>query len=333
MKRRITLCSGQFGDMPVEQLCRLAHEMGYDGLELAAHSHIDVERIASDEAYCTAFEGMLKRYELCISAISAHAIGQCVGSEPDARLDAYAPKELRGKPEAIRRWAAERMIACAKAAQRLGVKTVTCFMGSPIWRLWYAYPRVTKEMIDEGYAQIREAWTPIFDAYDACGVRLALEVHPAQPAFDYYSTQRLFQEIGWRETLGLNFDPSHLLWQGVDPIVFLRDFGRRVLHVHIKDVRVRRDGRSGILGSHLPFGDTRRSWNFVSPGRGDVDFEGIVRELNQLGYEGPLCVEWEDNGMDRVFGAREALAFVQRLNFEPAQRPFDAAVSLKEKAD
>ena len=77
------------------------------------------------------------------------------------------------------------------------------------------------------------------------------------------------------------------------------------------------NGRGGILGSHLPFGDPRRGWEFRSPGRGAVDFEQIIRALNQIRYEGPLSVEWEDVGMDRDAGAKEACQFVRNLDFAP----------------
>ena len=85
------------------------------------------------------------------------------------------------------------------------------------------------------------------------------------------------------------------------------------------------NGRSGILASHLDFGDPRRGWDFRSPGRGGINFEEIVRALNQINYDGPLSVEWEDCGMDREFGAREAYEFVSRLDFSPSKVQFDAA--------
>lgn len=326
MKRPITICSGQFGDLPLEEVCRRMHELGYEGLELACQSHIDVDRIVNDPAYLEQFRATLARYDMKIGAISAHLMGQCVGDNWDPRLDNFAPASVKGNPEAIRAWAIEGMKTCARAAQILGVKVVTCFLGSPIWAMWYSFPQTTKEMVDAGYARIRELWTPIFDVYDACGVRLALEVHPTEIAFDYYSTERLLRELDYRPTLGINFDPSHLQWQGVNPAMFLHDFRDRVYHVHMKDVRVSRDPRAGVLGSHIEFGDTRRGWNFVSLGHGDVDFEDIIRELNQMGYHGPLCVEWEDSGMERMRGAKEAYEFVRRMNFEPSDVAFDAAL-------
>ena len=326
MKRPINICSGQFGDLALDQLCASMKAIGYDGFELAAQSHIDVNGIVNDSEYRRQFLKPLTKFNMQIGAISCHLMGQCVGDNYDPRLDNFAPAALKGNPEGIREWAIESMKTAAKAAQMLGVKVVTCFLGSPIWAMWYSFPQTTPEMVDAGYRRIRELWSPIFDVYDACGVKLALEVHPTEIAFDYYSTKRLFEELEYRPTLGLNFDPSHLLWQGVDPQMFLHDFADRVYHVHMKDVKLSRDGRTGLLGSHIEFGDTRRGWNFVSLGHGDVDFDGIIRELNLMQYHGPLCVEWEDSGMERMFGAKEAYEFTNRINFEPSAFAFDSAL-------
>ena len=139
------------------------------------------------------------------------------------------------------------------------------------------------------------------------------------------------EAIGHREAFGFNFDPSHLLWQGVDPVAFIDGFASRIYHVHMKDVVVRLDGRTGILGSHLNFGHPGRGWNFRSLGRGDVKFEEIIRALNRIGYAGPLSVEWEDAEMDREHGAREACDFIRKLDFEPAAAAFDAAFDNQSK--
>src|SRR5205823_5600604 len=83
----------------------------------------------------------------------------------------------------------------------------------------------------------------------------------------------------------------------------------RLYHVHVKDSKKRLDGRRSILGSHLNFGEEERGWDFVSPGHGDVEFGELFRTLNRIGYRGPLSIEWEDSGMDRDYGAQDALAF------------------------
>lgn len=328
MKRPITICSGQFGDLSLEDLCKTMHEIGYQGLEVACQSHINVWKINTDSAYRQQFIETMNKYDMQIGAISAHLMGQCVGDRYDSRLDNFAPAKYAGKPEDIREWAIDGLMNVANAAKTLGVKVVTCFLGSPIWAFWYSFPQTTQEMVTAGYEQIKTLWTPIFDEFDKCGVKLALEVHPTEIAFDYYSTKRLLETIEYRPTLGINFDPSHLLWQGVDPCIFLHDFADRIYHVHAKDVKISSDPRTGILGSHIEFGDTRRGWNFVSLGHGDVDFDGIVRELNQIGYHGPLCVEWEDSGMDRIFGAAEAFSYINQMNFEPSSFAFDKALKV-----
>lgn len=112
----------------------------------------------------------------------------------------------------------------------------------------------------------------------------------------------------------------------MNPAIFVREFADRIYHVHMKDAAVTLDGRAGILGSHIEFGDTRRGWNFRSLGHGQVDFDAIIRELNNCKYEGPLSVEWEDSGMEREFGAKEACEFVKKVDFPALNVAFDEAL-------
>ena len=219
----------------------------------------------------------------------------------------------------------------ARAAQKLGVKVVNGFTGSSIWHLLYSFPPVSPAMIDDGFKLLAERFNPILDVFAECGVKFALEVHPTEIAFDLYSTERALEALNYRKEFGFNFDPSHLIWQGVDPVEFIRAFPDRIYHVHMKDAIVTLNGRSGILSSHLNFGDPRRGWDFRSLGRGGVNFEEIIRALNAAGYAGPLSVEWEDSGMDRERGATEALEFIRKLDFEPSTVAFDAAFDKDEQ--
>lgn len=330
MSRPVTIFTGQWADLPLEEMCRTASQMGYEGLEIATWGQLDVRKAAEDQVYVEEVLGTLKKYSLGCWAIGAHLTGQCVGDSLayayDPRLDGFAPSELAGKPEEIRKWAVEEMKYTARAARNMGVGVVTCFMGSPIWKMWYSFPQTTEEQVEDAYQTMKELWSPILDVFDECNVKLALEVHPTEIAYDYWSTKKLLEIFEYRPALGINFDPSHLIWQGVDPAVFLYDFFDRVYHVHIKDAKVNLNGRNGILGSHITFGDQRRGWNFVSPGHGDVDFDNIIRVLNQKHYEGPLSIEWEDSGMERVFGGTEACEFTKKINFSPSDVAFDDAL-------
>ncbi len=322
MSRPITLVTGQWGDMPLEKLARMMSEFGYDGLELGG-GHFDITRGAKDREYCDGILALLEKYHLQVWAISGHVVGQQVCDPNDCRCDAFAPPELAGQPEEKRKWAVATMKDAARAARNLGIEIVTGFVGSSIWHLLYSWPPVPESMIEAGFRYFAEMWNPILDVFDECGVRFALEVHPTEIAFDAITTRRAMDAVGNRAAFGINFDPSHLQWQMVDPARFIREFPDRIYHVHVKDVAVQLTGRNSILGSHLNFGSAERSWDFRSPGRGDVDFEAIIRALNHIRYQGPLSVEWEDSGMEREFGAKEALDFVKKLNFSPSTIAFD----------
>jgi sugar phosphate isomerase/epimerase len=328
MARLITLFTGQWADLPLEDICRKAGDFGYQGLELACWGdHFEVDKALADPNYCNAKRDLLDRYDLQCHAISNHLVGQAVCDRIDQRHRSILPPYVwgDGSPDGVNRRAIEEMKNTARAAQQFGVGVVNGFTGSSIWHLLYSFPPVPDAMIDDGFRHFAERWNPIMDVFGECGVRFGLEVHPTEIAFDLITARRALDAIGNREEFGFNFDPSHLLWQGVDPVEFIREFPNRIYHMHVKDAIVTLNGRTGVLGSHLNFGDPRRGWDFRSPGRGGVNFEEIIRALNQIGYEGPLSVEWEDSGMDREHGAREACEFLRKLDFEPSRRAFDAA--------
>lgn len=325
--RPVTLFTGQWADLSFNEICKTASEMGYEGLELATWgNHVDSTKAANDMEYVASLKADLEQYGLKTWAISAHLCGQLVCDVYDERHNGFAPSEFANDEAKMREWAAKYTMDTIKAASNLGIKVITGFMGSPIWNMWYSFPQTTQEIVDAGYKSVVDAWTPIFDEMDKYGIKFALEVHPTEIAFDYYSFVRLLEAFDYRETLGMNFDPSHLIWQGMTPHLMIRELPDRVYHVHMKDASVTLDGLTGILGSHIEFGSPKRGWNFRSLGRGDVDFEAIIRELNDIGYDGPLSVEWEDSGMERLVGGKESADFAKYVNINPSMGAFDAAM-------
>jgi sugar phosphate isomerase/epimerase len=333
MARPVTLFTGQWADLTLDVVAQKAKEFGYDGLELACWGdHFEVDKALEQDGYIQSRWDILNKYGLKCYAISTHLVGQMVCDDPiDERHKGIAPPRIwgNGDPEGVRQRAAEDVKNTARAAAQFGVKVVNGFTGSKIWRVLAMFPPVPPGMIEAGYQDFADRWNPILDVFDEVGVKFALEVHPSEIAYDYWTTQRALVAINRREAFGINFDPSHLYWQMVDPVEFVYGFGDRIYHVHVKEsIRVL-NGRNGILGSHLLFGDPHRGWDFVSPGRGGVPFERVFRALNVVGYQGPLSVEWEDNGMNRDQGAPEALAMVRRLDLTPSDVAFDAAFSRK----
>ena len=329
MKRNVTLFTGQWADLTLEEVCKKAVAFGYDGLELACWGdHIEVEK--ADQAYCDAKLALLKKYNLKLFAISTHLVGQAVCDNPDVRHRGMLSDTIwgDGNPEGIRQRAAAEVIETGKVAKRLGLKVVNGFTGSSIWHLNYSFPAVSQEMIQAGYDDFAKRWKPILDEYQKIGVKYALEVHPTEIAFDIETARRALLAVDNHPAFGFNFDPSHFGYQGVDYTKFIYVFGERIFHVHMKDVSWNEfPGTSGIFGGHLDFGDSRRYWNFRSVGRGRINFENIIRALNDISYNGPLSVEWEDSGMDREMGAAESCAFVKRIDFSPSSLAFDAAFS------
>lgn len=340
MSRAVVLFTGQWADLPLAELAPLVREMGYDGMELASWGdHFDVERALDSPDYVHGLWSLLGAHGLDCHAISNHLVGQAVCDPIDERHRAILPPAVwgDGDPEGVRQRAAARMVDTAKAARaffdaRPGAiagdrrAVVTGFTGSSIWHAVYAFPPTSQAYLQRGFDDFARRWRPILDAFDAAGVDFALEVHPTEIAFDIASAQRALEAVDFHPRFGFNFDPSHLAYQGVDYIGFLRRFAGRIFNAHMKDVWWGHgDGSVGVFGGHTEFGDARRHWDFRSVGRGDIRFEDIIAALNDIGYRGPLSVEWEDARMDRVHGATEAAAFLRRLDFPPSALAFDAA--------
>jgi sugar phosphate isomerase/epimerase len=329
MTRPVTLFTGQWADLPLETLAQKASQWGYDGLELACWGdHFDVERALAEDGYCDGRRKLLARHGLKVFAIANHLVGQAVCDRIDERHKSIVPTRVwgDGRPEGVQQRAADEMKNTARAAARLGVSVVNGFTGSSIWHLVYSFPPVPDAMIDAGYRDFADRWRPILDTFRDANVRFALEVHPTEIAFDISSAERALAAVRNHEAFGFNYDPSHFGYQAVDYVAFIERFGDRIFHAHMKDVWWSpTPKRSGVFGGHLNFGHRDRAWDFRSIGRGRIDFEEVIRALNRVGYQGPLSVEWEDAGMDREFGAREACARIKGYDFAASNVAFDAA--------
>lgn len=333
MSRPITLFTGQWADLTLADVAQKASNWGFDGLELACWGdHFEVDKALADDSYVKGRWDILNRYNLKCFAISTHLVGQCVCDDPiDERHSRILPPRLwgDGDAEGVRQRCAQEMKDTARAAKKFGVKTVNGFTGSAVWKNLYFFPPTNQEDINKGYADFAMRWKPILDVFAANDVKFGLEVHPTEIAYDLITTHRALEAVDGHSAFGFNFDPSHFIHQFINPVEFVQEFGDRIWHMHVKDSRVQLSGRNSILSSHLDFGDSRRGWDFVSPGRGDVKWDQVVRALNRVGYEGPLSIEWEDSGMDREWGAPEALRMIRSQDFTPSQVAFDAAFAAK----
>lgn len=339
MPRPVTLFTGQWADLSLEELAARVAEMGYDGVELACWGdHFEVAKATNKKYFKEKWE-LLADNGLTCFAISSHLVGQAVCDPIDSRHKAILPEYIwgDGEPEGIRQRAAKEIIATAKACRKFmdakpdGLPggfpaVINGFTGSSIWHMLYSFPPASPQMIEDGYKDFAKRWLPILNAFDKVDVNFALEVHPTEIAFDTASAQRALDAVKGHKRFGFNYDPSHLGYQGVDYVKFIRTFADRIYHVHMKDVWWGHgDGSVGVFGGHTEFGDARRYWDFRSLGHGDVNFEEIIVALNDIGYAGPLSVEWEDIRMERFYGAAEACDFTRSVDFPGNTLAFDAA--------
>ena len=341
MPRPITLFTGQWADLPLEKLAPLAKKLGYDGVELACWGdHFEVDAAASSPKYLKEKWELLHDNGLTCFAISSHLVGQAVCDLIDGRHKSILPPDVwgDGEPEGVRKRAAKKLMLTAKVARaffnaqpgrKAGDKSaaiVNGFTGSSIWHSIYAFPPTSQEYWEKGFQDFAKRFGPILEEFEKQNANFALEVHPTEIAFDIASAQRALAAVKNHKRFGFNYDPSHLGYQGVDYVKFIRTFGPRIFHAHMKDVWWGHgDGTVGTFGGHTNFGDARRAWDFRSVGRGDINFEEIIVALNDVGYSGPLSVEWEDIRMDREHGAAESCAFLRKLDFARSAIAFDAA--------
>ena len=230
MARKVGLFTAQFGDLPLKAVCETAARLGFDGLEVTCCSehHFRLDQLS--QAYCDEIKSLVESHNLKILALSNHLVGQCVCDRLDERHKAIVPAYIwgDGEPEGIHQRAAEEMIKTGQAASMLGLKTVVGFTGSPIWHLLYSFPPVPPSAIEAGYEEFARRFTPILDAYQAIGIRFALEIHPTEIAFDIVSAERALQAVNYHPAFGFNFDPSHFGYQGVDYVKFIDKFGDRI---------------------------------------------------------------------------------------------------------
>src|SRR4051794_23241544 len=240
MARPVTLFTGQWADLPLAELAAKAGGWGFDGLELACWGdHFEVEKALADRGYLDEKRRLLEANGLQVFALGAHLVGQGVCNPIDGRHRAILPPEIYGDgdPEGVRRRAAERMKETARAAAAFGVTQVNGFTGSSIWHLLYSFPPNDRDAIERGYEDFAERWNPIIDVFDQEGVRFGLEVHPTEIAYDNVTTALALEAIDRRPGFGINFDPSHLVHQFLDPAAFVDEFADRIYHVHVKDAR------------------------------------------------------------------------------------------------
>jgi sugar phosphate isomerase/epimerase len=270
-------------------------------------------------------------------AVEAYKAWRSKGNNPP-RTDPYFVPDEVGRM--VHQQAARDLVACVRLAHFLGKLQdrkvpVPSFVGSPAhcWSHFFLFPPLPAAIAGHAIPDVRqvslellvERFAPVFDACKRYGVTYDLECHPSERAMgDIESAHdylRALDKAGYGPVAGFNLDGSHMEWQGVSVVHFIREFAERIHCAHIKGVQVIREHtRGGLLGGHRAMGHWTNGWNFVTAGtaRDANSVEEIFIELNRVGYDGAVNIEWEDNDAEQHAGARTALANCRRADNPPS---------------
>lgn len=309
---KIGISTFLFPDWPLEHVAKYAASLGYEMVELPiwkGSNHLDMTAVLKGEG--KAVRDMLAEYGLGISAINNATAGQMVLGPLDASTDAWAPSKV---PEEKVKYGMEQMKLAAQAASELEVPVVTGFVGSHVWDKWYIFPPLNEQLYEAGWQVFADRWGEILDVFQQYGVKFALEVHPTEIAYNIETAEQALKALDYRPEFGFNFDPSHLHWQLIDPVIFIKTFGDRIFHCHAKDAELQQDEvpRSGVI----PTGGWMRSnrgFRFRVPGWGQIDWRRVITALVTVGYDYVISFEHEDPVMSPEDGAEKAIEYLRPL--------------------
>src|SRR5437763_1649700 len=267
------------------------------------------------------------------------------GNKPPRTNPYYVPDDV-GK--LIHQQATKDLLACVRLAHQLGKLqdrkvALPGFVGSPAncWSHFFLFPPLPAELDGHAIPDVRqvslellaERFGPVWDACKKYGVTFDLECHPSERAMgDIESAGDYINYMckkGYEGGVGFNLDGSHLEWQNVSVVQFIREFGPFIHCAHVKGVWVAREHcRAGRLGGHRAFGHWANGWNFVTAGtaRDANSLEEIFIELNRVGFDGAVSIEWEDNDADQFAGAKAALANCRKADLPPSGLKHDEAL-------
>lgn len=277
--------------------------------------------------------------------VDAYKAWRDAGNEPPRNDPLYVPSDVG---QLIHHTAQRHLVNAVRLAHFLGKEQdrtviVPGFVGSPAhcWASWFQFPPAPSSIAGCAIADPREVslellverFGPVFEACQKYGTKFGLECHPTERAMGDIESAgdflRSMDKAGFGDVAGFNFDASHMEWQNVSGVEFIREYGDAIYSAHIKGVQVMRDHcRAGLLGGHRDMGTKHNGWNFVTAGtqRDAVSVEEIIVELNRAGFDGAINIEWEDNDVDKFDGARIALSNLHRGDAAPSFQRHDESL-------
>jgi len=299
-----------FGGQSFDDALDYVKESGLDAVEIGTGNypgdpHCPLDELLKSKSARTRWVDAVKSRGLEISALSCH--GNPL--HPDKAF-AKANHDVHRKT--------------VRLAEKIGLKTIVNFSGcpgdsdkstKPNW-VTCPWPPDFLDILDwQWEKKVIPYWTKEAKFAADHGVRVAFEMHPGFVVYNTETMLRLRKECG--NNLGANFDPSHLFWQGMDPLVSIKALDKAIFHVHAKDCRIdpQNTARTGVLDTKHYGDELNRSWIFrtVGYGHGEDFWRDFVSVLRTVGYDGVLSIEHEDSLMSMNEGFQKAVAFLQGL--------------------
>ncbi|MEM2367576.1 MAG: sugar phosphate isomerase/epimerase, partial [Candidatus Bathyarchaeia archaeon] len=253
---------------------------------------------------------LVEGHNMIISALSNHLEGQLILGPHDESTDIW----YKGTAEEKIKYGIMRLKKTAEAANALEVPVVCGFTGCPNWGAFYIFPPTYEKIYESFFDIFAQRFGEVLDHFAANGVKFAHEVHPQELAYNIETAEKMLKAVNYRKELGFNFDPSHLVWQLIDPVIFIKKFGDRIFHAHAKDGELPEENVriSGVIptGSWMR---PDRGFRFRIPGWGQVPWKRVLTALAEVGYDYVLSYEHEDPVMSREDGVEKTIAFLKPL--------------------
>ncbi|WP_405330544.1 sugar phosphate isomerase/epimerase family protein [Leeuwenhoekiella sp. LLG6367-2.1] len=309
----------------LDGLCKWASNLGYKGIQIPTWETrlIDLKKAAESKTYCDELKGKINSYGLEITELCTHLQGQLVAVHPayDEMFDNFAPDGFKNNPKKRQAWAVDQLMSAAKASRNLGIDVHGTFSGALLWHTFHPWPQRPPGLVELGFKELAERWTPILNAFDEQGVDVCYEVHPGEDIHDGVTFERFREATGNHKRVNILYDPSHFVLQQLDYIEYIDNYHEFIKMFHVKDSEFNPTGKKGVFGGYGDWKD--RAGRYRSPGDGQIDFKTIFTKLTEYSCDVWAVMEWECCIKSPEQGAREGAPFIASHIIEATEKAFD----------
>jgi sugar phosphate isomerase/epimerase len=306
-------------------VCKWAASLGYKGVQIPSWDKrcIDLQKAAESKTYADEIKGIVQAVGLEITELTSHLQGQLIATNAayDTMFDAFAPKEVKGNPQARTLWAIQQLEFAAKASQNLGLTAHATFSGALLWHTVYPWPQRAAQEVSNGFKELAKRWLPILNNFDEAGVDLCYEIHPGEDLHDGITFERFLAATGNHKRAAILYDPSHFVLQQLNYLEYIDIYHPYIKMFHVKDAEFNPNGRSGVYGGYQDWID--RPGRFRSLGDGQVNFKSVFSKLAQYNYPGWAVLEWECCLKNQEDGAIEGADFIKKHIIKVSDKAFD----------